>query len=95
MIWWSLKLKLLIKILLLKTFLDTMKVEGRDPVKYLDDNVRPALLANFYLGRLASKVCLIYSSYLPDGLNNVLLILQQSELQLTLCRIYILRKQCP
>ena len=40
-----------------QTFLDTMKIEGADPVKYVDDNTRPALLANFYLGRLASKVC--------------------------------------
>jgi len=38
-----------------QTFLDTMKVEGKDPVKYNDDNDRPALLAFFYLGRLASK----------------------------------------
>ncbi|XP_023341489.1 KIF1-binding protein [Eurytemora carolleeae] len=42
-------------ILYFQTFLDTMKIEGADPVKYVDDNTRPALLANFYLGRLASK----------------------------------------
>jgi len=36
-------------------FLDSMKVEGKHPEKYNDDNARPALLARFHLGRLASK----------------------------------------
>jgi len=36
-------------------FLDTMKVDGKQPDKYNDDSVRPALLARFHLGRLASK----------------------------------------
>jgi len=36
-------------------FLDTMKVEGKHPDKYNEDSVRPALLARFHLGRLASK----------------------------------------
>lgn len=36
-------------------FLDTMKVEGKLPDKYNEDTVRPALLARFHLGRLASK----------------------------------------
>eukprot|EP00092_Neocalanus_flemingeri_P004859 GFUD01005229.1.p1 GENE.GFUD01005229.1~~GFUD01005229.1.p1 ORF type:complete len:574 (-),score=155.75 GFUD01005229.1:89-1810(-) len=36
-------------------FLDTMKVEGKHPDKYNEDTVRPALLARFHLGRLASK----------------------------------------
>lgn len=36
-------------------FLDTMKVEGKQPEKYNEDSVRPALLARFHLGRLASK----------------------------------------
>jgi len=39
-----------------------MKIEGADPVKYVDDNTRPALLANFYLGRLASKVSYLFVS---------------------------------
>lgn len=37
-------------------FLDTMAVEGKQPEKYNDDSVRPALLARFHLGRLASKL---------------------------------------
>ena len=36
-------------------FLDTMKVEGKHPEKYNAESVRPALLARFHLGRLASK----------------------------------------
>ena len=36
-------------------FLDTMKVEGKHPNKYNEESVRPALLARFHLGRLASK----------------------------------------
>lgn len=56
-------------ILYFQTFLDTMKVEGKDPEKYNDDSVRPALLANFYLGRLASKFVVEENS--PAELENI------------------------
>ena len=36
-------------------FLDTMKVGGEHPAVYNEESVRPALLARFHLGRLASK----------------------------------------
>lgn len=58
-------------ILYFQTFLDTMKVEGKDPDKYNDDTVRPALLANFYLGRLASKFVVEENS--PAELENIAL----------------------
>jgi len=38
-----------------QTFLDSMKVEGKKPEKFNDESVRPALLAYFHIGRLASK----------------------------------------
>jgi len=56
-------------VLYFQTFLDTMKVEGKDPEKYNEDTVRPALLANFYLGRLASKFVVETNS--PNELENV------------------------
>lgn len=38
-----------------QTFLDSMKVEGKKPEKYNEESTRPALLAYFHIGRLASK----------------------------------------
>jgi len=38
-----------------QTFLDSMKVDGKKPAKFNDESVRPALLAYFHIGRLASK----------------------------------------
>eukprot|EP00088_Acartia_fossae_P034425 TRINITY_DN35355_c0_g1_i2.p1 TRINITY_DN35355_c0_g1~~TRINITY_DN35355_c0_g1_i2.p1 ORF type:complete len:293 (-),score=53.91 TRINITY_DN35355_c0_g1_i2:46-924(-) len=56
-------------ILYFETFLDTMRVEGKRPEKYNDDNVRPALLAHFYIGRMYSKFVVAPNSH--EELNNV------------------------
>jgi hypothetical protein len=39
-----------------QAFLDSLKVNGKEPDRYSEDNVRPALIAHFYLGRCSDDV---------------------------------------
>jgi len=65
----AMKVNLLVKqsILYFETFLDTLRVEGKLPDKYTDETVRPAMLANFYIGRMHSKYVVLPNSHAELG----------------------------
>lgn len=65
-------------------FLDSMKIAGKDPDRYTEDNVRPALIARFYLGRLASKY--VVGENTQDHLTNITLTFAQYKRIVDYCQ---------